>query len=115
MAGVSLWSLALYLIFSQFNERLVDVFCTWLNETDRRIYSEQALSRRPPGWEERNQVFASVLSTLPSLIAGVVVFILMSVTLSRSWSVASGLLVAIGAGVYQLGRQDAQSHSDRRP
>ncbi|MBW4698090.1 MAG: hypothetical protein KME03_09385 [Aphanocapsa lilacina HA4352-LM1] len=108
-AGVSLWSLALYLCFSRFNGRLVDALCGWLNDADRAIYSAQALERRPKGWEERNQLFASILSILPSLVLAVVVFIILSNTLGGSWALAGGLMVSIGAGVYQLGIKDAEN------
>ncbi|WP_041243691.1 hypothetical protein [Gloeobacter kilaueensis] len=115
-AGFSLWALALYLVFIRFNQRLVDLLCSWLNDADRSLFSEQTLNRRPKGWEERNQLFASILSVLPSLGLGLGLFLVLNTTLGSSWAIASGLLIAIGAGVYQLGRQDAEnSRRDRRP
>jgi hypothetical protein len=116
IAGASLWALALYLIFWQLNNRLVDLCGVWLNEMDRSMYSKETLERRPAGWEERNLLFASVLSVIPALVASVFVFVLLSGTLGQSWALATGILISIGAGVYQLGRQDARnSGTNRRP
>jgi hypothetical protein len=114
VAGVSLWSLAVYLSLWQWNDRLVDLLGGWLNDTDRKLYSPEVLARRPPGWEERNQLFASVLSLFPAILVACGLYALLNSTLGGSWAIALGLMVSIGAGVYQLGRQDASdSGTDR--
>lgn len=108
-SGIGLWALGLYLSFHTPVDRTVDIISHWLNNTDRSLYSVEVLNRRPAGWEERNQLFASVLSILPVLAGAIGVFILMSGALGQGWAISTGLLVAVGAGVYQLGRLDARN------
>lgn len=115
IAGIGLWALALYVVFWKWSDRLVDRLNAWLIGVDRSIYSAETLNRRPPGWEERSQLFASVLSVLPALAVALVVYLGLCATLGGSWALALGLMISIGAGVYQLGRQDARnSGTDRR-
>lgn len=114
ISGISLWALAIYLCGWQLNDRLVDRLSLWLNDTDRHLYSAEMLQRRPAGWEERNQLFASVLSVFPAILAAIGMYLLLSSSLGNGWAIAFGALVGIGAGVYQLGRLDAtNSGTDR--
>jgi hypothetical protein len=86
LAGLSLWSLALYLGFSPISD--------WVMEQ---------LGRK------MNEVYASLLSIVPFLGAGGLCNWGVEVSLGTSWALSMGILACMGCGVYELGRQDGRS------
>lgn len=106
LAGITLWSLALYLGFSPISDRVVEQLTHWFDEVERRL-KPSSTSRQSP--DSLNGLYASLLSIVPFLLVGMGCDIAVDVGLGRSWSISLGILSVIGAGVYELGRRDGQA------
>jgi hypothetical protein len=105
-AGITLWSLALYLGFSPISNRVVEQLTHWFDEVERRLKS----STNPhQSQDSLNGLYASLLSIVPFLLVGMGCSVAVELGLGRSWSISLGILSAIGAGVYELGRRDGQA------
>jgi hypothetical protein len=96
IAGVALWSLALYLGFSPVGDRLTE-----------GLY--QRFKGQATAGEDRYALAASLLSVLPFLLAGILVNYGVELGLGRSWSLSVGIIACISSGVYELGRRDGQA------
>ncbi len=113
VAGVGLWALALYLGFSPLSDWVMDQISRWLNFAERSLYTSQAeFERTRAAREAQNSFYASLLSVIPFVIAGVGLNYLSDVSLGRSWSISMGILSVIGAAVYELGRRDGQASDE---
>ncbi|MBD1914213.1 MULTISPECIES: hypothetical protein [unclassified Leptolyngbya] len=110
LAGLGLWSLALYLAFSPVSDWVMEQLQRWFNFAERSLYtSEEEFERTRLARESQNAFYASIFSIVPFLIVGGVVNYGVELGLGRSWAVSMGILSCIGAGVYELGRRDGQS------
>ena len=110
LAGIGLWSLALYLGFFPIAEWFMEQFARWMNFADRSLYtSAEEYERTKKGRESQNAFYASLLSVVPFLVAGGICYWLIENGLGRSWAVSIGVLACMGCGVYELGRRDGQS------
>lgn len=113
VAGVGLWALALYLGFSPVSDWVMEQISRWLNFAERSLYTSQAeFERTRIAREAQNSFYASLLSVIPFVIAGVGLHYLSDMSLGRSWSISMGILSVIGAGVYELGRRDGQTSDE---
>jgi hypothetical protein len=109
IAGMTLWSLALYLGFFPLGEWLMEQLSRWFNFADGSLYtSKQEFERTRKGRESQNAFYASILSTVPFLIVGGLLDYGMELSLGRSWAISLGILACIGCGIYELGRRDGQ-------
>lgn len=107
IAGIGLWSLALYLGFSPVSE-------TVMVQIDRALQAiAQRLSASPQRLFEFAALFASLLSVIPFLIVGGLCNFGVELSLGGSWSISTGILACIGGGVYELGRRDGQAAKGR--
>lgn len=106
IAGIALWSLALYLGFSPVSETVMEQFDRLLKAIVQRISASQRLL-------EFTALLASLLSVIPFLIIGGLCNFGVEVGLGGSWSISTGILACIGGGVYELGRRDGQAAKDR--
>lgn len=110
LAGISLWSLALYLGFFPVSERVMERLTSWMNLADRSLYtSKEEFERSRSSRESLNAFYASLLSILPFLAAGIFCNWGVEAGLGRSWTISMGIIACIGCGVYELGRRDGQS------
>jgi hypothetical protein len=110
LAGLTLWSLALYLGFFPVGEWVMERCAHWINIVGRSFYTSQdEFERTRQRRESQNAFYASLLSIVPFLIAGGICNWVVDVGLGRSWAVSAGILACIGCGVYELGRRDGQS------
>jgi hypothetical protein len=110
LAGMTLWSLALYLGFFPVSEWVIEQLIQWLNFAERSLYASAAeFERTRKARESRNAFLASLLSIVPFLIAGGGCNWLVDIGLGRSWTISMGIIACIGCGVYELGRRDGQS------
>ena len=106
IAGIALWSLALYLGFSPVSEAVMD-------QIDRLLKAiAQSVSASQP-FLEFTALIASLLSVVPFLIVGGLCNLGVEVGLGGSWSISTGILACIGGGVYELGRRDGQAAKGR--
>ncbi|WP_287128112.1 hypothetical protein [Candidatus Cyanaurora vandensis] len=97
LAGVLLWSLALYLSFWELSDRTITQVASWLG----RVSATTSLALP--------QALGSLVSLLPALVGGLGLFFLLANTLSFSWALTLGFMVATGAGIYQLGRSTGKT------
>lgn len=110
IAGASLWSLALYLGLSPVSDWITQQFNRWLNFAERFIYtSEQEFERTRQGRESQNAFLASLMSVVPFLVAGGLAYYGIEISLGKSWGISTGILAAVGCGVYELGRRSQAS------
>ncbi|EKV03712.1 hypothetical protein Lepto7375DRAFT_6023 [Leptolyngbya sp. PCC 7375] len=104
ISGMFLWALALYLMFSPLVLRLVEALeqqaMGWLASADTTSSTGQA------------ELYASVMSIVPFLVAGGLCNYLLDISMGRSWTVSVGIITCIGSGVYELGRRDGQANQD---
>jgi len=107
LAGIGLWSLALYLGFSPVSDWVMEQFARGLNAIAQLF---DVVDARQDG---SNALFASLLSILPFLVAGGLCNFGVEIGLGRSWAISMGILACIGGGVYELGRRDGQAASER--
>ena len=103
LSGSFLWALALYLMFSPLAVKLVG-----------------ALEQQANGWlasAKRDmsgpaELYASVMSIVPFILAGTLCNYLLDISLGPSWTLSFGIITCIGSGVYELGRRDGQANQD---
>ncbi|HIK55007.1 MAG TPA: hypothetical protein IGS37_07580 [Synechococcales cyanobacterium M55_K2018_004] len=110
VAGLALWALALYLAFAPVSDWLIDRLNQWMNFAERSLYtSAEEFERSRAAREAQNTFYASLLSIVPFLLVGGFVHYGVELTLGGSWGISLGILFAIGAGVYELGRRTGQT------
>ena len=110
IAGVSLWSLALYLGFSPVSEWVIDQLNRWFNFAERSLYtSAEEFDRTRAGREAQNSFYASLFSIVPFFLIGALCNYGVEIGLGRSWAISMGIIACIGSGVYELGRRDSRS------
>jgi hypothetical protein len=111
LAGITLWSLALYLGLFPVSEWLMDRVAQWMNFAERSLYlSRDEFERTRKGRESQNAFLASLLSIVPFLIIGGLCNWLVEISLGRSWTISMGIIACIACGVYELGRRDGQEN-----
>jgi hypothetical protein len=109
IAGTSLWSLALYWGLSPFTAWVILQLNRWMNFAERSLYmSEAEFEKTREAREAQNTFYASLLSIVPFLIVGGFCNWGVELSLGTGWAVSMGTIACIGAGVYELGRQDGE-------
>lgn len=109
IAGIALWSLALYIGFSPLSDWVTEQFNRWFNFAERSLYTSQTeFERTRKGREAQNAFWASIFSIIPFLIAGALLNYGVELGLGKSWTISMGIIACIGCGVYDLGRRDGQ-------
>ena len=109
IAGACLWALALYVSFSQFREWVTTQLNRWFNFAERSLYtSESEFEKTRLARESQNSFYASLFSIFPFLIFGGLSNWILDISLGNSWGISIGILVCMGAGVYELGRRQGE-------
>ncbi|MEH1923151.1 hypothetical protein [Nostoc sp.] len=110
IAGASLWSLALYLGFSTTREWVIKQLNRWFNFAERSLYTSQSeFEKTRKARESQNAFYASLFSIVPFLVVGTLFNWGLEISLGESWGISTGILACMGAGIYELGRRDAES------
>ncbi|MEO0409551.1 MAG: hypothetical protein AAF289_19590 [Cyanobacteria bacterium P01_A01_bin.135] len=109
LAGVALWSLALYLGFSPVGDWVILQLIQGLNLARRTLTRQAEGERTPSSWESQAEFLASLLSILPFLAAGALCNFLIDVGLGQSWAISTGILATMACGIYELGRRTSES------
>ncbi len=110
IAGASLWSLALYLGFSQVNEWVIEQLNRWFNFAERSLYTSQSeFEKTRKARESQNAFYASLFSIVPFLVVGALCNWVLEISLGQSWGISTGILACMGTGIYELGRRDGES------
>ena len=104
ISGIFLWALARYLMFSPLALRLVGALeqqaMGWLDSSGQTDSSERA------------ELYASVVSIVPFVLAGGLCNYLLDIGLGHSWTLSFGIIACMGSGVYELGRRDGEANQD---
>ena len=110
ISGGTLWALALYLGFSPVSRWVTEQLNRWFNFAERFLYiSEAEFERTRAGRESQNAFLASLMSIVPFLVAGGLLYWGVALGLGGSWAMSLGLIACVGCGVYELGRR--QGHA----
>jgi hypothetical protein len=110
IAGVSLWSLALYLGLSPVSQWVTVQLQRWFNFAERSLYfTEEEFERTRKGREAQNAFYASIFSIFPFLLVGGLCDYGVELGLGQDWAIGLGLLSCVGCGLYDLGRRDGQA------
>jgi hypothetical protein len=110
IAGATLWSLALYLAFSSLREKIIELLNRWFNFAERSLYTSQTeFEKTRKARESQNAFYASLFSIVPFLGIGAVSNWAIEISLGRSWGISLGIMACITCGIYELGRQSADS------
>jgi len=109
IAGIGLWSLALYLALSPVSDWVTEQLNRWFNFAERSLYTSEAeFERTRKGREAQNAFYAAIFSIVPFLLVGGLCSYGVELGLGRSWSVSLGMLACMGCGIYELGRRDGR-------
>jgi hypothetical protein len=109
IAGIGLWSLALYLGFSPVSDWVIAQLSRWFNFAERSLYTSQAeYDRTRQGREALNAIYASVCSIVPFLLVGGLCNYGVELGFGRDWAIALGMIACMSCGIYDLGRRDGQ-------
>ena len=109
IAGTLLWALALYLGFSPVGEWFMQQLNHWLNVAERFMYtSQEEFDRTQEARESQNELYASIFSIIPFIVAGVLCTYLVDYSFDRSWTLSLGIIACMGCGVYELGRRQSE-------
>jgi hypothetical protein len=110
LAGVGLWSLALYLGFSPVGDRIMERLNRWFDFAERSLYfSQQDYEQTRSVRESINSLSASVFSVVPFLGVGTLCNYGVEVGLGSSWAISMGLLACMSCAIYELGRRSSNT------
>ena len=110
IAGICLWSLALYLGFASLRNWTIEQLERWFNFAERSLYfSTEEFERTRPARESQNAFYASVFSIVPFFVLGGLCNYGVDISLGRSWAISMGILACMACGIYELGRRDGQA------
>jgi hypothetical protein len=110
IGGIGIWAIALYLAFYPLSQWAIEQLNRWFNFAEQSLYfSTEEFEKTRPAREAQNAFWASVLSIIPFVILGGLLYYGVTLGLGQSWSVSIGMIAMIGSGVYELGRRDGRS------
>ena len=109
IAGSLLWALALYLGFSPVADWLTQQLNRGVNFAQRFLHaSQEEFDRTQEARNVQNELYASILSITPFILAGVLCTYLVDYSFDRSWTLSLGIIACMGCGVYELGRRQSE-------
>ncbi|WP_353259805.1 hypothetical protein [Prochlorothrix hollandica] len=113
LAGIGLWSLALYLGFSPVGDWMILQLQRWFDRAERSLYlSQEEYDRTRDVRTSVNSLSASLFSVVPFLMVGILCNYGVEMGLGRSWAVSMGLLACMSCGIYELGRRSSETLKD---
>jgi hypothetical protein len=114
LAGACLWSLALYIGLNSVKEWITIQLMRWFNFAEGWLYtSVEEYEETRPARESQNAFYASILSIIPFLIAGVVSNWLIDISFGgSSWAIALGIMTCAICGLLALANQDYQDEDE---
>jgi hypothetical protein len=109
IAGMTLWSLALYLGLFPVSEWIAVQLTRWFNFAEQSLYTSQAeFERTRKAREAQNTFYASLFSIIPFLLTGALLGFGIDRSLGQSWTISLGIMACMICGLYELGRRDGQ-------
>jgi hypothetical protein len=110
IAGVCLWTLALYLSLSGLKDWITLQLERWFNFAETLYITPEELKEPRVARESQNAFYASVFSIIPFFALGLIGNWLIEISLGGSWAVSMGILACMGSGIYELGRRDGENN-----
>ena len=114
LAGSCIWSLALYIGLDSTKNWIANLLERWLNFAEGWLYtSAEEFEETRPARESQNAFYASVLSIIPFLIAGIITNWAINISFGgSSWAIALGLMTCAICGLFALVNQDYDRDED---
>lgn len=113
IAGVCLWSLALYLGLSPVGDWMMDQIIRWFDFAERSLYAtEEEFERTRTNREAQNAFYASIFSIFPFFLAGIGANWFIAWSLGTGWTVSVGIIAVMSCGIYELGRRTGKAEGD---
>lgn len=113
LLSIVLWTLALYLALTPLSDWLMVQLVRWFDFAERSLYtSAEEYEKTRPAREAQNSFYASVFSIIPFFFLGTLSHYLADFVLGDSWALSLGVLSAVGAAVYELGRRSDTEQDD---
>ena len=114
LAGSCIWSLALYIGLDSTKNWIANLLERWLNFAEGWLYtSAEEFEETRPARESQNAFYASVLSIIPFLIAGIITNWAIDIRFGgSSWAIALGLMTCAICGLFALANQDYDRDED---
>lgn len=114
LAGSCIWSLALYIGLDSTKTWISNQLERWLNFAEGWLYtSAEEFEETRPARESQNAFYASLLSIIPFLIAGVMTNWAIDLSFGgSSWAIALGLMTCAICGLFALAGQDYDRDED---
>ena len=114
LAGSCIWSLALYIGLDSTKNWIANLLERWLNFAEGWLYtSAEEFEETRPARESQNTFYASVLSIIPFLIAGIITNWAIDISFGgSSWAIALGLMTCAICGLFALANQDYDRDED---
>lgn len=114
IAGVGLWAMTLYFVFSSVSDRTIVTLQNWLGsivQTTASPEKQRQYFRDQDNSQDSSPVafWASLLSIIPFVGAGAICYLFCVWGLGTSWALSFGLMGALISGVYELGRRSTES------
>ena len=108
IASSCIWSLALYIGLDSTKEWISSQLMRWFNFAEGWLYtSVEEFEETRPARESQNAFYASVLSIVPFLIAGVVANWVINISFGgSSWAIALGIMTCTICGLLSLANRD---------
>lgn len=114
VAGSCIWSLALYIGLDSTKSWIANQLERWFNFAEGWMYtSVEEFEETRPARESQNAFYASILSIVPFLVAGVVTNWIIDISFGgSSWAIALGIMTCAICGLFALANQDYDNEED---
>ena len=114
LVGSCIWSLALYIGLDSSKTWIAHQLERWFNFAEGWLYtSTEEFEETRPAREAQNAFYASVLSIVPFLVAGVIANWIIDISFGgSSWAIALGLMTCAICGLFALANQDYSNDDD---
>jgi len=114
LSGSCIWSLALYIGLDSTKIWISSQLERWFNFAEGWLYtSMEEFEETRPARESQNAFYASILSIVPFLIAGVITNWIIELSFGgSSWAIALGLMTCAISGLFALANQDYRNNKD---
>jgi len=114
LSGSCIWSLALYIGLDSTKIWISSQLERWFNFAEGWLYtSMEEFEETRPARESQNAFYASILSIVPFLIAGVITNWIIELSFGgSSWAIALGLMTCAISSLFALANQDYRNNKD---
>ncbi|BAZ44333.1 hypothetical protein NIES4102_13410 [Chondrocystis sp. NIES-4102] len=114
LASSCIWSLALYIGLDSTKNWISNQLERWFNFAEGWLYtSSEELEATRVAREAQNAFYASILSIIPFLVAGILTNWLINISFGgSSWAIALGVMTCILCSLFALANQNYDEDED---